>query len=104
GAAAGYHPGVVSARLSAIPATVAVAVALAGCSATPHANAVTAAARSFVAEVKAGDGAAACALLTDDARSSAPGATDQSCAQAVANVKEQGEAVGGVQVWGDAAQ
>jgi len=100
----GYHPGVVSARLAAIPVTVTLALAVAGCAGTPHENAVTAAARSFVAKVSSGDGAAACALLTDDARSSAPGATDQSCAQAISNVKEQGGAVGGVQVWGDAAQ
>jgi len=81
----------------------AVALALAGCTGTPHENAVTAAARSFVAKLAAGDGAAACALLTDDARSAVPGATDESCAKAIANVKEQGTGVAGVQVWGDAA-
>ena len=80
------------------------AAALVGCSATPHESDVTGAARSFVAKLQAGDGAAACALLTDTARNSVPGATGQSCAEAITNVKEQGGAVEGVQVWGDAAQ
>jgi hypothetical protein len=77
---------------------------LSGCSGTPHRSAVTAAARAFVQHVRAGEGDAACALLTDDARSSVPGATDQTCAKAITNVKEQGSGVGRVAVWGDAAQ
>jgi hypothetical protein len=87
-----------------VPASAALALAVAGCSGTPHERGVAAAARSFVAKVKAGDGAAACALLTEDARSSVPGATGQPCAEAISHVKEQGGAVRGVQVWGDAAQ
>jgi outer membrane murein-binding lipoprotein Lpp len=85
-------------------AAAAAVVVLPGCSSTPHRDAVVSAARSFVASVTAGDGARACAMLTDDARSSASGATDASCADAVTGVKEHGTGVSGVQVWGDAAQ
>ena len=77
---------------------------LTGCSATPHRDAVTAAARSFVEKLAAGDGAGACDMLTDDARSSASGATDASCSDAVTGIKEQGSDVTGIQVWGDTAQ
>lgn len=101
-AAGGYDASVVSARLVAL--TAAAALVLAGCAGPPHESAVSSAARAFVAELEAGDGAGACALLTDDARSSVPGATDEPCAKAIANVKEQGSGIGSVEVWGDAAQ
>jgi uncharacterized protein YjbJ (UPF0337 family) len=80
------------------------AVALAGCTATPERASVTSAARAFVGEVRSGQGDSACGLLTDDARSSVPGATDQSCADAITGVKEQAGDITAVQVWGDAAQ
>ena len=83
---------------------VAGAVTFAGCSATPHGDSVRNAARSFVEKLAAGDGAGACDLLTDDARSSASGATDTSCDKAVTGVKERGSDITSVQVWGDAAQ
>jgi hypothetical protein len=83
---------------------VAGAVSVGGCSATPHGDSVRNAARSFVQKLDAGDGAGACDLLTRDARSSASGATDASCDQAVTGVKEQGGDITSVQVWGDAAE
>jgi hypothetical protein len=82
----------------------AAAIALVGCSSTPHADAVRRAARSFVGDLAGGNGAAACRMLTDDARSSVTGATDESCADAVTGVKDRGQDITGVQVWGDAAQ
>jgi hypothetical protein len=83
---------------------VALAAALAGCSSTPHRDAVTDAAVAFVGDLEKGDGAAACGLLTSDARTAVSGATDTSCADAIASVKERGGPVSSVQVWGDAAQ
>jgi hypothetical protein len=79
-------------------------LAVAGCSSTPHRDAVSAAARSFVDKLRSGDGAGACDLLTKDAQSSASGATDTSCADAVTGIKERGGAITAIQVWGDAAQ
>jgi hypothetical protein len=79
-------------------------VALAACSNTPHRNVVSGAAVAFVADLERGDGAAACAMLTSDARTAVSGATDASCAKAITSVKEQGRTVSAVQVWGDAAQ
>ncbi|HZC54067.1 MAG TPA: hypothetical protein VE441_16435 [Mycobacterium sp.] len=76
---------------------------LTGC-ASPSDGAVTAAARSFVDSLQRRDGAAACRLLTPDARQATTGATDASCAEAITSVHEQGDKVSGVQVWGDAAQ
>jgi hypothetical protein len=80
------------------------ALAMTGCAASPHRGAVVTAARSFVADVARHDGQAACSLLTDDARSSATGATDASCADAVLGVRAHADRVSGVQVWGDAAE
>jgi hypothetical protein len=74
-----------------------------GC-ASPHNDAVGAAARSFVGSLQRGDGAAACRMLTPDARQTTTGATNVSCADAVTSVHERGQAVTGVQVWGDTAQ
>jgi hypothetical protein len=82
----------------------AAAVALAGCSSTPHGDAVRQAARTFVADLAHGNGAAACRMLTDSARSSASGATSASCSEAVTGVKDTNTRITGVQVWGDAAQ
>ena len=78
--------------------------ALSGCTVNSHRDAVSGVARTFVARVEAGDGSGACALLTDEARSSVPGATDASCPEAITGVKEHGKRISGVQVWGDAAQ
>jgi hypothetical protein len=75
-----------------------------GCTGTPHRDVVSTAALSFVGRLEAGDGAAACRLLTDDARNSASGATDMPCEKAIASVKENGRRISRVQVWGDAAQ
>lgn len=76
---------------------------LTGC-ASPSEGAVTAAARSFVSSVHRGAGAAACRLLTPDARKATTGATDASCADTIGSVHERGESVTDVQVWGDTAQ
>lgn len=62
------------------------------------------AAQRFVSALRAGDGARACFLLTERARSSVSGATDVPCATAVKNVPDKDSTVHGVQLWGDAAQ
>lgn len=80
------------------------ALLLNACSAGPDRDAVAAAAQSFAADLAKGNGQAACALLTDNARSSATGATSVSCARAVLGVHVAGDQVSGEQVWGDAAQ
>jgi hypothetical protein len=79
-------------------------VFLAGCVPGGQRSAVVSVATRFVADVSRHDGSAACAILTDDAKSSASGATDTPCGQAVLNVKENGTTIRGVQVWGDTAQ
>jgi hypothetical protein len=78
--------------------------AAAGCSTDPHRQAASSVAVSFVASLERGDGSAACELLTSEAQDSATGATDESCAQAIGSVKEQGLTVEKAEVWGDAAQ
>lgn len=83
-----------------------VAVSVCGlCScAQPAAGAPARVAEGFVTALRAGDGSRACTLLTHRARSSAAGATDVSCAAAVANLPDTDTAVRWVRVWGDAAQ
>lgn len=77
---------------------------LAGCVPGSRRSAVVSVATRFVAAVSRHDGTGACAILTDNAKSSASGATDTPCDQAVLNVKENGTQIRGVQVWGDSAQ
>jgi hypothetical protein len=74
------------------------------CDASPDRGSAAATARSFVTSLQRKDGAAACALLSSNAKSSVSGATNASCARAVTNVSEQGATVSHAQVWGDAAQ
>lgn len=87
-----------------LPASLLSAALLAGCAASPHRDVVSRVAGQFVQAVQARNGSAACALLTDDARSAAVGATDAKCADAVVNIDETGAQIHGVQVWADAAQ
>ncbi|MFN2560685.1 MAG: hypothetical protein ABR571_05245 [Jatrophihabitans sp.] len=91
-------------RLMLVLALPAVALAATGCMSSPSRAEVSAAAASFVRAIEAADGPVACRLLTSDARRSASGATDTQCSDAILSITEQGEAVHGVQVWGDAAQ
>jgi hypothetical protein len=83
-----------------LPAT----IVLAGCSTSAGNHGASDVAARFVAAVLARDGAAACGLLSEQARESVSGATDVSCAEAVLNVDEHGSRVHRVEVWGDAAQ
>jgi hypothetical protein len=83
---------------------IAVTGALTGCGSSPQRSDVKDVAVRFVTAVQAKQGNAACALLTSDARQSATGATDVTCADAVLNVDEHGVNVHGAQVWGDEAQ
>lgn len=93
-----------AARRSIASAAALSSLVLSGCAGTPHRDAVTGAAIAFVTSLERGDGDAACTLLTPDAQKSVSGATDTPCADAITSIKEQGRAVGRVQVWGDAAQ
>jgi hypothetical protein len=86
-----------------ILALVAVPALLSSCT-SPHAEAVSAAARSLVAELEQGDGAGACGMLTPKARTSTTGATDETCAHAITSLREHGTTISHVTVWGDAAQ
>jgi hypothetical protein len=91
-------------RLFLVAASTAVALAATGCASSSGRTQVSAAATSFVRAIEAADGPVACRMLTSDARRSASGATDTQCSDAILSITEQGEAVHGVQVWGDAAQ
>lgn len=91
-------------RIAALSACCVVPLALASCASSPKRDAVTAAASDFVTALAGGDGGGACALLTEQARASASGATNTPCAQAIVSIKPSGRTVSGVQVWGDAAQ
>jgi hypothetical protein len=79
-------------------------VLLAGCVPGGKRSAVVGVATRFVDDVSRHDGRGACAILTDNAKRSASGATDTPCEQAVLNVKGNGTTIRGVQVWGDSAQ
>jgi len=75
-----------------------------GCSVTGQRSAVVNEATQFVTAVDQHDGKKACEALTDNAKSSASGATDTPCEKAVLNVKEDATSIHAVQVWGDSAQ
>lgn len=77
---------------------------LAGCTPSGSRDAAADVAAQFVDAITRHDGGQACGLLTANARSSASGATDTPCAQAVLNVKENGIDIHAVQIWGDRAQ
>jgi len=77
---------------------------LAGCTPSHPSHAAADVAAQFVDAITRHDGGQACGLLTANARSSASGATDTPCVQAVLNVKENGVDIHGVQIWGDRAQ
>ena len=81
-----------------------VVLGITGCSSSPHNGAAVTAARSFVDALRNGNGGMACSLLTEQTRSSIAGALDVGCPQAVTHLVEHGDVIGGVQVWGDAAQ
>ncbi|PZS16363.1 MAG: hypothetical protein DLM57_10535 [Pseudonocardiales bacterium] len=88
-----------------VPLAVGVALILAGCSSSDgQRGAATQTATRFVNAIDQHDGMAACNTLTDNARSSASGATDTPCEKAVLNVKEDSTKIVGVQIWGDDAQ
>lgn len=80
-----------------------VVVACQGCS-NSDTSAPSRTAEKFVASVQGGDGRAACALLTDQARTATQGMTDQPCAALVVDLQERGREVRRAQVWGDTAQ
>ncbi|HVX45986.1 MAG TPA: hypothetical protein VHC49_19000 [Mycobacteriales bacterium] len=82
---------------------VAVAAGGLGCS-NADVSAPSRTARQFVADIRAGDGRAACALLSEQARSAAEGMGDNSCAELITDLKEPGTAVQEAEVWGDTAQ
>jgi hypothetical protein len=82
-------------------AAVAAGLAVAGCSAAGDVAARDAAGR-FAAAVAEHDGATACALLTDEARSSAE-TFGRDCAAQLATLPDPG-GVQEVEVWTDAAQ
>jgi hypothetical protein len=84
--------------------TALLAAVLAGCSSATPDNAVTSAAVRFVEHLQRHDGGAACAMLTSTTRKSVSGATKLSCSKAIDSVDEHGTAIGGVQIWDDAAQ
>jgi hypothetical protein len=90
--------------LGASPLLLLATLGLTACGTRARENGAVAVAERFVAAVSGRDGAAACGLLTQQARESVSGATDVSCADGVLNVQEQGSTVGQVEVWGDAAQ
>ncbi len=77
---------------------------LAGCTPSGPSHEAADVAAQFIEAITRHDGGQACGLLTANARSSASGATDTPCAQAVLNVKENGIAIHAVQIWGDRAQ
>ncbi|MDQ2749933.1 MAG: hypothetical protein M3Y44_10510 [Actinomycetota bacterium] len=87
-----------------LPSGVVLLFVLAGCSPAGQGKAAVGVATRFVTAVSRHDGSAACDLLSARARSSASGATDTPCPQAVLNVKENGTQVRGVQIWSDRAQ
>jgi hypothetical protein len=77
---------------------------VAGCASSPHRTTVSTAAVSFVQALAEGDGSAACDLLAPDAQKSASGATGTACEDAIISIEDDDTTIGGVQVWGDAAQ
>jgi hypothetical protein len=93
--------------VTAARAFLVIGVAVTGC-ALGCSNSGTAApsrtAQQFVTAVRDGDGRAACALLSEQARSAAEGMGDASCAELVTGLKEHDTGVHGSQVWGDTAQ
>ncbi|MEP7019579.1 MAG: hypothetical protein ABI808_02935 [Pseudonocardiales bacterium] len=91
-------------RLSGALIGVALILVLGGCTPSGSSDAAADVAAQFVDAISRHDGGQACDLLTANARSSASGATDTPCAQAVLNVKENGIDVQAVQIWGDRAQ
>jgi hypothetical protein len=91
-------------RLSVSVCLPVTAIVLVGCGTSAGKHDAGDVAARFVAAVSARDGAAACGLLTEQARESVSGATEASCAEAVLNVDEHSSPVHKVEVWGDAAQ
>src|SRR4051812_32574377 len=87
--------------IAAVAACLAVLGCASGCGTASNNNDVSGAVEKFISALQSQDGQRACDLLTDRARESASGATDQSCAQAILSVQEQPSPVSGVQVWGD---
>jgi hypothetical protein len=81
-----------------------VVAAVAGCSAGPDQDAAASAATAFVSALHAHSGVEACGMLTSEAYSSASGATDTPCPEAITSIQVKGTKVTAVQVWGDAAQ
>jgi hypothetical protein len=77
------------------------AAATAGCSAAAEPT-VTSVAGRFAADLARHDGAAACAMLTDDARRDTQ-SFGRDCASQLATLPDPG-AVQQVEVWGDTAQ
>lgn len=86
--------------------TVAVGIlALAGCSSlAPDAGAAGRTAEQFHAAVSAGDGQAACSLLTDTARSSVEAASGRPCEQSVADGVPDARSVRSVDAFGQNAR
>jgi hypothetical protein len=95
------HHGIGARRLGPVLVAAATAVGLSGCAGASD-DAVREAAGRFAAAVAEHDGATACALLTDEARSSAE-TFGRDCASQLATLPDPG-GVQEVEVWSDAAQ
>jgi hypothetical protein len=90
--------------VSVVLAVAVAAVSLSGCGPDGWKRSAVRAATAFQDALRARDGQAACAVLTDTTRDALESETGRSCAAAVMSLKADSAAAGAAEVWGTQAR